>query len=233
MTTTPTTSPRLLGATSMTVPFPTLAEVKAKLGIDSADTSKDQAIINAMNATVAIIETYLQRGIAFARMTQQFDPIETRNARLFLFRYPVQTVYALTIDDVVAADASFRVYKPPGILEWRAGFSCWRVPSLCCGPEPSVTIDYEGGYPDDAWPADLCEAVLQVFYARWEATAGGTQLASTGGAIKSWSADGLAIQYDTSAVALGATLEGEAIPPDLIPIAAMIEPYRARRVPGV
>lgn len=212
--------------------LPTLDDIKAALGIDASDTSKDAALTANMQATIAVIEGYLQRGIAFGDEIQNFEPVESRNPKLLLFRFPVTEVRSVTLD---GADLTgWRVLKSSGIIEWRDGCGC-PVVHGCCDHEPVIAVDYSGGYPDDAWPADLLDAVMRAFYARWNAT-GGTGSAAdasgTGAAIRGVTVDGLTVQYGDAGAA-AAEFGGGPVPAELVGVAAILDPYRQRYVTGI
>jgi hypothetical protein len=213
--------------------LPTLDEIKLVLGIDPSDDSKDAAIAAQLAAVVTMIENYLQRGIAFAHEIEEFDPPETRVDSLNLFRFPVSAVQSVTQEGTEIA--GYRFAKKAGIVYWRRG--CYRLRSHTWIELPLIVVEYDGGYPDDAWPADLLGAVMQVFYARWAAT-GGTGSVSNidagASANRSVSVDGLTItrgEGPQSTYAFG----GVVIPVnvELAPVAAVLEPYRARPVGGV
>lgn len=212
--------------------LPTLAEIKTALGIDASDTSKDAAITSLLAATIAIVETYLGRGIIRAAVVEEFPPPDNYDPALSLFRFPVDHVNSVTQEG--AALAGFRVEKEPGIVRWRMG-NCF-ARRACCGElELPIVVDYVGGYPDDNWPADLIEAVMRSFYGRWHATGGSGNLADAvqaGGPNRSVSVDGLTITRDAASYA-GDAFSGQAVPPDLVGVAAMLEPYRSRIVTGV
>jgi hypothetical protein len=209
--------------------MPTLDEIKDALGIPPSDTSLDQAIADAFAATIAIIEAYLGRGIAWGPMLQTFEPVDTRNPKLLLYRFPVTTVRTVTVDDALVE--GWRVLSAQGVIEWR-GPHYW--PHTECGREPVVAIDYDGGYADDAWPADLMDAIMRAFYARWHATGdtGNTADISTGGAITSLSVDGSSIAFGEPGVN-AAEFGGKPWPPELQGVVAILEPYRQRLVTGV
>ena len=100
-----------------------------------------------------------------------------------------------------------------------------------------MVVEYIGGYPDDAWPADLVDVLMRLFGERWKATGGTGNPAddSTGrGAIKGFAVDGVRIDYDLGDASTGAVLGVESgdVPPDLAPFAAQLEPYVDRRVYG-
>jgi len=208
--------------------MPTLDELKDLLGIPPGDTSLDDEITDGFAATIAIVEAYLGRGVAFAAELQPFEPVDTRNPRLMLYRFPVTEVRAVLVDG--SAVTGWRVFPASGILEWR-GRGCSYYP---CTPEPLVSVDYSGGYADDAWPADLMDAILRAFFARWHATGdtGNMADASTRGAITSISVDGSAVAYGEPGVN-AAEFGGKPWPPELQGVVAILEPYRQRSVTGV
>ena len=218
-------------AARATATFPTLAELKEMLGIPPGDTTQDEEIVANMAATIAIVEAYLGRGVAFATETQTFEPVDTRNPKLMLFRFPVSEVTTVTVDG--AALTGWRVLKASGILEWFGVYGA-RFPHYTYNEAPVVEVAYSGGYPDDAFPPDLLDAILRAFSARWNATGktGNVSDMSTGGPIKSVSVDGLAVSYgDLSASSQDFT--GGPVPPELAGVVAMLEPYRQRFLTGV
>lgn len=215
------------GAGSRGATFPTLDELKDMLGIPPGDTTLDDEITDAFAATVAIVENYLGRGVALKDEVQPFEPVETRNPRLLLYRFPVQEVRSVTVDG--GAVTGWRVFPASGILEW--GRHC--APRYCYGGEPLVSVDYTGGYPDDGWPADLMDAILRAFFARWHATGDTGNTADAGTRpISSVSLDGSAVAFSEPGVN-AAEYGGKPWPPELQGVVAILEPYRARSVTGV
>jgi hypothetical protein len=216
------------GAGSRGATMPTLDELKDMLGIPPGDTSQDDEITDAFAATIAIVENYLGRGVAFAAVVQAFEPVETRNPRLMLFRFPVTEVRSVTVDGSTVT--GWRVFHASGILEWRSGYG----PRGCYGAEPLVSVDYSGGYADDGWPEDLMDAILRAFFARWHATGdtGNMADASTRGAVTSMSVDGSSVAYGEPGVN-AAEFGGKPWPPELQGVVAILEPYRQRSVTGV
>jgi hypothetical protein len=211
-------------AAPMTAPFPTLDELKEMLGIPANDTSQDADIASMVAATIAIVESYLGRGIQAFSGTQQFEPINTRNPKLLLFSFPVQIVRSVTADG--AAVDGWRVLHSSGVLEWQ-GRGCGYAWPACPERDPIVIVDYDGGYPDDAWPPDLLDAVLRVFSSKWQATGatGNVMDASAGGPIRSVAVDGLTVAYgDVNAAA--AQMTGGPVPPELAGVVGLLEPYR-------
>jgi hypothetical protein len=228
----PAATPLTAAIRSASATFPTLAEIKVALGIDPTDTSKDAAITQGMAATIAMIESYLGRGIAYdPAAVQTFEPIDTRDPKLFLDRFPVESVASVVIDG--GAVTGWRLYARQGVID--LGRGCCRGPRDCCDAEPVIVVTYAAGYQDDAWPPDLLEAVLRAFYGRWNASGGSYANATAGaGSVKSWSADGLSISMNDAASSSGmGDSSKDVIPPDLQGVAAMLDPYRVRFVRGV
>jgi hypothetical protein len=212
--------------------LPTVDQIKVALGIEPTDTSKDAAIQSMLDATIALIESYLGRGVQSAPMIEDIEPPENANPSLLLYRFPVSQVNSVMQDAAVIS--GWRLYKSPGILKWRVG-GC-NVRRACCGElDVPVTVDYVGGYAADAWPADLVEAIMRAFYIRWNAT-GGTgnlsEVVNAPGNNRSVSVDGLTITRDSQSYA-GEGFAGQAVPPELTSVAAMLEPYRSRVLMGV
>jgi hypothetical protein len=219
-------APQLLRAT-----MPTLDDLKEMLGIPPGDTSQDEAIESGFAATIAIVERYLGRGVAFvAGDVQAFEPVESRNRRLMLFRFPVATINSVQVDGQDLP--GWRLFAQSGILEWRDG--CCLPSNHCCGAEPVVTVNYDGGYADDNWPDDLMDAILRAFFARWHATGetGNTADMSSQGAIRTVAVDGSSVtwaDHQATAQDYGAG----PIPAELLGVSAILEPYRQRLVTGV
>jgi hypothetical protein len=211
--------------------MPTLDELKDMLGIPPGDTSQDDEILDGFAATIAIVEAYLGRGIAFASVVQDFEPIDSRNPKLLLYRFPVATVRSVSVDG--AAFTGWRVLNKSGILEWRDG-CMWLGRDACRQRGPVVSVDYDGGYADDEWPVDLMDALLRAFFARWHATGdtGNTADITTGPPIEAMSVDGSSVTFGAAGV--NAAEFGKAEwPPELQSVVAILEPYRARVVSGV
>lgn len=211
-----------------TVAFPTLDEIKEALEIDASDPSHDEAIEAMLASTITIIEGYLGRGIAFAHELEEFIPPESRLDVLLLRRYPVSSIQSVTLDGSPISD--YWLYKSSGVVRWRNRHGA-RVP---CESAGEIVCEYDGGYPDDAWPADLADAVMRAFYGRWQATEGSGNIASIvgGPGNRSISIDGLTITRDSASYA-GSAFALQVIPPELANVAAQLDPYRARRVGGV
>lgn len=212
----------------LTAALPTLEQIKEQLGISGAES--DAAITALLASTIAMVETYLGRGIKYmANAVEEFDPPDSRGPGLFVFRFPVEQVISITQE---GADLTgWRVFKADGEVRLR-NFCCGDWRGRACRQDVLIVVNYAGGYPDDAWPTDLVAAVMRVFYDRWAATGntGNTSSMEAAGANRSVSIDGLTITRES----LASNALGElAIPPELLAVAAALDPYRARRGTGV
>lgn len=222
---------RLGVGTGVRASMPTLDELKEMLGIPSGDTSMDDEITSGFAATLAIVERYLARGVQFADVVQDFEPVDSRQRRLMLYRFPVTEVRSVMVDDQVVT--GWRVFKASGILEV-SGVLWQCAPFANCRHEPVIRVDYSGGYADDAWPDDLMDAILRAFFYRWQATGetGNTADMSTQGPIRSIGLDGSTVTWadvQASAQEYGAG----PIPQELLGVSAILDPYRHRFVTGV
>lgn len=213
--------------------LPTLAEIKAALGIDPADDTKDAAIERTLEAAIDIIETYCGRGFAYKAEVEEHDPITSRDRWLFLFRFPVEAVTSVRAEGSVYPVSSYAIYKKSGLLQWLQHYTFGASPCSPCSADKSITIEYTGGYKDDAWPAGLVDVIESFFYVKWRSRGSGDiASAAPSGAVKSSTVDGLAITYADALGSASAVLEQAVIPAGLEPWAAQLEPYRQRRAPG-
>lgn len=216
--------------------LPTLDEIKERLGIDPGDTSQDEDLERNLETTIAIIERYCSRGLVLADVVETQEPIATRNPKLMLYRFPVKEVTAVEVEstpgaDVWAAAPGWYVLKRQGALGWGRG--CFHVPHAC-GEAAVVRVTYSGGYDADEWPADLVDAIMRAFYYRWNDSAGSGSATEAGGPrVKSASVDGLMVTYGDASSAVSGYLSDAAIPPELVSVAPMLEPYRDRLVSGI
>jgi hypothetical protein len=214
--------------------FPSRDALKVLLGIDEDDDTQDAALAQTMATTIALIEAYLGRGIAYLpAAVHRFESLDARQQKLLLYRFPVASITSVTIEG--AAVTGWRLFKSLGILQWR-DFP-W-VGAVEYGRDTVVEVTYAGGYPDNEWPADLLSAVVQAFQERWNATVGavavvgGATLAEAG-PIKSLTVDGLAVTYADSGTTVAGEVSGGPIPAELNAVAALLDPYRQRMVLGV
>ena len=223
---------------SPAVPYPTLDYLKALLGIDSSDTSQDEAIAAMLAACLAMIENYCGRVFEEGDYTEEFAPIDARNPFLMLRAWPIQSVESVTRDGV--ALTGWRFYAQSGMLLQYQHLYCWCHSWYWTQRVADVIVEYVGGYPPDQWPADLVDILTRLFMARWNAT-GGTgnpadETTSQGaGAIKGFNVDAVRIDYDVGDknAAAGDQVAAGTCPPELAPFAAALQPYVDIRVYGV
>ena len=218
---------------SASVPYPTIDLIKKLLGIDDADTSQDAAIEAILNACLAMIESYCGRTFQEGDYTEEFAPIDARDSYLMLRAWPVSTVATVTRDEQVLT--GWRLYPSTGMLLQQEHGRCW-CHHWQHDHSASVIVEYTGGYPPDAWPADLVDILLRLFSVRWNGSGGNvTNETGAAGRIKGFTVDAMRIDYDVGDAAAGATqgVEAGEIPPDLAPFAAQLQPYVDQRVYGI
>ena len=78
-----------------------LAAGKARLGIAAGDTTKDAFVTAALNASLALAESYCDRKFLYAAERATFN--HPRGASLSLPRYPLEQITAVTGDTTGAA----------------------------------------------------------------------------------------------------------------------------------
>src|SRR5262245_5916497 len=126
--------------------FPTLDDIKEALGIEDDD--HDEALQSMLDSTVAMVENYLGRGIEYGPQVDEFDAPDSNNPALLLWRFPIDTVNSVSVDDAAIPAGNYRVQKRSGIVRWRHG-CCVINWEACCHEAPRIVVDYIGGYPDD------------------------------------------------------------------------------------
>ena len=147
-----------------------LAQAKADLGIDAADTSKDAGIQRQMDATLAPAESYCHRKFLFAREEEYFPAPHAE--LLSLQRYPLATIHeASYITGFGTGALTVQIYRPDTGIITATGFP-FVEPCSDIGWYRNVSVDYEGGYPPDELPADLEMALWEAFHQRWGASDG-------------------------------------------------------------
>lgn len=220
----------ITGFGSRTAAFPTVETLKDMLGIDEDDDSKDGVVAAMLDATLADIENFCGRVFMLDDYTERFSPISARDPNLLLSAWPVESVESVQQDwgmegvPNLVTLSGWRLFADIGVVRQWAACGCW-----CC-EAAEIVVDYRGGFPPDAWPADLVDILTRLFFDRWNAT-GGTGLlvgGSSGGGtgeIKSATVDGMRLDYDLGGAS---SMRGAAdIPPDLLPYAAALARYRA------
>jgi Phage gp6-like head-tail connector protein len=210
-----------------------LEAAKARLGI--TDNSQDAAIESAMGVALALAEKYCDRQFLLELGTVQFPP--TAWPVLLVRRYPIKDVVEVLAPNGSVLDPTrYGVDYEHGMIRLGWGITSAGVPPGSSWWSGSVAVTFEGGY--DPLPADLEAALWMVFDNVWSTTPGmglpaGSATSSSGGAVRSFSIDGMSIGYDNSATSGGG---GSAAPDDwgLIPAlaTAILNFYRAETVVG-
>jgi hypothetical protein len=208
--------------------FPTMAQLKAMLGIPPEDTSKDAAIQQQFSTVVTEIEDYLGRGIKELDQGERFEPPDTRDQRLFLWRFPIITVNIVQVNFVPIT--GYRIFQAQGVIELPN--ACCNWPRYGCAEAPKIEVSYRGGYADNSFPWPLWDAIVRTFNARWAQTNGSGTTPPVATPVRGWSADGLSIQLNDTVQGQG-SLSDDVIPPELMPVAAQLDPFRRRFVTGV
>lgn len=164
----------------------TLEQIKTILGITG--TESDAALNAAAPVVTAMFENYCRRGLAY-----QAENIEEMDVgpRLSIFRFPLETVTELLIDDVAVAIPKLDRRNGHILLGYRESST-------------RATITYAGGFPQTDVPIDLATAYANCC----KDYSGITVAGSTGGGsagstpLKSLSlgSGALAVAFDTSGV---------------------------------
>lgn len=221
----------IVGSSSRTAPFPTVETIKATLGIDAEDETKDAAIQLMLDASLGLLEDFCGRYFALDDYRERFGPNDSRLPYLLLSAYPVESVDSVWQDaglegeSLVITVVGWKLFPTDGILRQMAPGACW-----CSTWEGIETIvDYRGGFAPDAWPADLVDILTRLFFDRWAASGGTGSLVSGSsgggtGEIKSATVDGMRLDYDLGGAAYKGVVDA---PPELLPYAAALARYRA------
>jgi hypothetical protein len=145
-----------------------LDDAKVVLGIDAADTSKDAALTQQIDAVSAAVNNYCNRVFAVQSYQDQFryvynwlysgEPLRTRQFPIVVDDAGVPLV--AVFEDGAAVDvAAWDVYPEEGALYRLDGttVAAWLGTTLL--------VDYTAGY--DPIPADVQGAALEWLTARW------------------------------------------------------------------
>lgn len=164
---------------------------KARLGIAAGDTTKDAFVTAALNAALAIAESYCDRKFMYAAERATFN--HPHGMSLSLPRYPLEQITAVT-GDTTGAAIKYHMESGTGLVildGWAGGHK--------------ITVDYAGGYK--TLPDDLLLALWLIFDALWSSVSqvGSTGGAAGSGAIKQISSGGTSVSFDTSS---GAAVSG-------------------------
>ena len=131
-----------------------LDRIKAILGIDPLDLTRDEALTNAAPVVTEYFEGYCKRGLAFDdEVVEEFD-IEPR---LPLHRYPIGAIAGFTINGVDQPAPTFERLRGYVITGYH-GAMLGRWVNDRFRSSARATVTYSGGYPQDDVPADLAHA---------------------------------------------------------------------------
>jgi hypothetical protein len=120
--------------------------------------AKRTAAVGALDQGLALVESYLDRKLEYlATEHEEIGP--ERTTRFLLRRYPVESIIAVTVAGAAFPESGYMVNKEAGILFVAGYWSGW----------PPSSVDYAGGYKDDAWPADLLMVMMEFAASLWPA----------------------------------------------------------------
>jgi len=182
-----------------------LTAAKARLSI--VGTGSDVAIQLALDTTMQVVETYLDRGINL-RLAYSQDHFQTPTGTIQNWLYPIIAVNSVVDNDATAAN--YTVDHDAGIFY----FDFYEA-------SKKFTTDVDGGWDFAAGtgPLDIEQALWAVFDKVWAATSTGAGAAASN--IKTIRAGQLSVTYDTNAANAGAGagfVDGIAV--------ALLDPYR-------
>ena len=150
-------------AAPITGPAFDLAAAKARLGI--TDALKDTLIQIALDASLAVAESYCDRKFIWAKESAAFYDVYAR--RLQVKRYPITSVlHVKSTNGTDYASDRYRIHKQHGYLL----FNHYML-------EREADVEYEGGYK--VLPPDLLIALWGIFDVVWPSINGGTGAVST------------------------------------------------------
>jgi hypothetical protein len=141
-----------------------LATARARIGLPDSDTSKDPLLTAAMEAALALAETYCDRRFKLAAIEERVIHFVGNAAQLI--RYPLKKIVT-----VIADGMTLEKYH----METNTG----RVVGDGFLAAHELVIDYEGGY--ETLPADLELALWLVFDALWPGFSGAGAASSISG----------------------------------------------------
>jgi hypothetical protein len=151
-----------------------VATLKARLGIDPADTSQDVAIAAVAADAQALCEDYCDRQFDLAPDSETFRHHDTT---MLLRRWPVDLTTPPVVTDWSGVDVSafWSVDAALGALfpayGWYGGPWYYGRTWVDCYQHGPLTVAYTGGF--DPWPRGLTWAVTIAFDVLWSETPGG------------------------------------------------------------
>ena len=154
-----------------------IEDVRARIGLQPTDTSKDTELAVALETSLAVAEAYCNRKFKSQRDTETFTHIDSHVVSLR--RYPVDTII-----NVSPNGFDYHLEKETGLIHVDG-----RV------HKHALTIEYDGGYV--AIPSDLGFAILMIFDSVWGTLQGDGQ-AQTGGVESVTLADVGTVRFSTS-----------------------------------
>lgn len=160
-----------------------IEDLRTRIGLDSADSSRDVELQAAYDIALAMIENYCDRKFELKPDTEYFTH---RAAYSFsLRRYPIIQITAVTDSINPNIKMSYHVDEDTGTLFFDGRYLTHKT-----------QVDYEGGYDDTTLPADLEWALLHIFDVVWADMDSTTGSGSTG-AIKQAKIGDLSLSFDT------------------------------------
>lgn len=192
----------------------TIEQLRVRVGLDSADATRDADIIAAQAIANNVLEGYLDRTLTEGQYTEEF--VHCWNNHVSLKAYPL-----ISIDSVAGAEPS-RIFQhhhdsARGLLFFDGAVA-----------DHKMTVTYTGGYGATyPMPPALELALLLCFDQVWgtmNANADGVD--GSGAIIKSISSDGANVQFDVSASggALDSTYDDETGLP--VSVVGLVRPFR-------
>lgn len=136
-----------------------VADARARLNI--LDASQDAQLQLALDATIAIVETYLDRKLPYAAETAKF--YYQRGREVMINRYPLDSTVPITASDSQGgsiASGDFKVNNTTGVVMFGGGRA-----------SDELTLTYAGGFK--VYPPDLLLALWATFDAVWPTVNGG------------------------------------------------------------
>lgn len=162
-----------------------LATARVRIGLQGSDTSKDTLLTAALDAALAMAETYCDR--QFKQLTSSVSLFHFEGEVIQLQRYPVTALTSLAGDSTTLANYH---------LDGATG----RIVMDGCRRYHQVDVSFTGGYA--TYPADLELAFWVIFDGIWPSVSGAAAAAG-GGAIKAIRSNGASVEYDTSSASAG------------------------------
>jgi len=190
-----------------------LIAAKARLGL--TDATKDLQVQLALDACLAIAESYCDRHFLWTHETAKFYDIYAR--RLQLSRYPLTSVVSVLDNSGNAISSThYKVHHAYGYIQFKHYITDWEA-----------QVEYEGGYK--VLPADLLIALWGIFDIVWPSINGSSGGAATvaPGSISSISIPDVGtVSFSAGGQAAAAKLTGSASYSQYGPYFHLLDAYR-------